>query len=135
MQICDLMNRFQRTSHVWFIAGPNVVPRFCLRELTSRRFLPYLGQKSKCVWERLRASFLNRKSNGNDSIQLSGFFEKVILGTSGSVIYGEKMTLAQLPEIVFLSRIHGIKYERCIEMPKKHVKENLNEPEIAKNYI
>ena len=37
------------------------------------------------------ASFLDKKSNVNDCIQFGGFFwKKIILGTSGSVIYEQK---------------------------------------------
>ena len=50
----------------------------------------FLDKKSRYFWERLGASFLDKKSNVNDCIQFGEFSKKIILGPSGSVLYGQK---------------------------------------------
>ena len=48
-----------------------IIPEILGIELAS-----FLDKKSRCVWKRLGASFLDEKSNVNDCIQFGGFFEK-----------------------------------------------------------
>ena len=113
----------------YFLFHNNLKPRFSRYHVVGKSIPEILGfelasfsdKKSRCIWERQRASFLDKKSDTNYWIQIRGFFLNLILRTElesfsdkkqttfwkWSRFFCPQMTPAQFPEIVFLSRIHG----------------------------
>lgn len=68
----------------------------------------FWDKKSRLFWERLEASFLNKKFNVNDCIEFSGFFEKRTERImKNDLIFCSEMALAQFSGIYFSIRIHG----------------------------
>ena len=96
MKSCDVIVRR------YHVIG-KIIPKILGFELAS-----FSDKKSRCVWERQWASFLDKKSNANYFIQIWRFFKKFYFGNWASVILGQKtqttfrifcpeMTLTQFP--------------------------------------